>query len=104
MLIYGYIRLCSLLLFSHINFSFLEAQFMTKKERFARILDYFAKKMPRAETELSYRTPYELLVAVILSAQCTDKRVNMTTPEFFKVFPSPQALAAATPEQVYPLI
>jgi endonuclease-3 len=77
---------------------------MTKKERFARILDYFSKKMPRAETELSYRTPYELLVAVILSAQCTDKRVNMTTPEFFKVFPTPQKLAAATSEQVYPLI
>jgi endonuclease-3 len=77
---------------------------MTKKERFERILDYFTKKMPRAETELSYRTPYELLVAVILSAQCTDKRVNMTTPEFFKIFPTPQQLAAATPEEVYPLI
>ncbi len=60
--------------------------------------------MPRAETELSYRTPYELIVAVILSAQCTDKRVNMTTPEFFKSFPTPEALAAATPEKVYPLI
>jgi endonuclease-3 len=77
---------------------------MTKKERLERILDYFTKKMPRAETELSYRTPYELLVAVILSAQCTDKRVNMTTPEFFKIFPTPQALAAATPEEVYLLI
>jgi endonuclease III len=77
---------------------------MTKKERFAKILDYFTRKMPRAETELSYRSPYELLVAVILSAQCTDKRVNMTTPEFFKVFPSPQKLAGATPEEVYPLI
>jgi len=77
---------------------------MTKKERFEKILEYFTKKMPRAETELSYRTPYELLVAVILSAQCTDKRVNMTTPEFFKSFPVPQSLAAATPEQVYPLI
>lgn len=77
---------------------------MTKKERFAKILNYFTKKMPRAETELSYRTPYELLVAVILSAQCTDKRVNMTTPEFFKSFPTPQTLAAATPEKVYPLI
>lgn len=77
---------------------------MTKKERFAKILDYFSRKMPHAETELSYRTPYELIVAVILSAQCTDKRVNMTTPEFFKSFPTPQSLAAATPEQVYPLI
>jgi len=77
---------------------------MTKRERFEKILEYFTKKMPRAETELSYRTPYELLVAVILSAQCTDKRVNMTTPEFFKSFPVPQSLAAATPEQVYPLI
>lgn len=77
---------------------------MTKKERFTKILDYFSKKMPRAETELSYRSPYELIVAVILSAQCTDKRVNMTTPEFFKSFPTPEALAAATPEKVYPLI
>jgi len=77
---------------------------MTKKERFAKILDYFTKKMPQAETELSYRSPYELLVAVILSAQCTDKRVNMTTPEFFKSFPTPETLAAATPEKVYPLI
>src|SRR5258705_3496641 len=77
---------------------------MTKKERFARVLHYFTRIMPRVETESSYRTPYELLVAVILSAQCTDKRVNMTTPEFFKVFPTPQKLAAAAPEQVYPLI
>lgn len=77
---------------------------MTKKERFDKILSYFSKKMPRAETELSYRSPYELIVAVILSAQCTDKRVNMTTPEFFKSFPTPQALAAATPEKVFPLI
>ena len=77
---------------------------MTKKERFEKILGYFSKKMPRAETELSYRTPYELIVAVILSAQCTDKRVNVTTPEFFKSFPTPELLAASTPEQVYPLI
>jgi endonuclease-3 len=77
---------------------------MTKKERFSSILEYFAKKMPLAETELSYRSPYELIVAVILSAQCTDKRVNMTTPEFFKSFPTPETLAASTPEKVFPLI
>lgn len=60
--------------------------------------------MPHAETELSYRTPYELLVAVILSAQCTDKRVNMTTPELFKSFPTPEILADSTPEKVFPYI
>jgi len=56
---------------------------MTKKERYNFVIEYFKKNMPVAETELDYRTPYELLVAVILSAQCTDKRVNIITPEFF---------------------
>ena len=77
---------------------------MTKKERYKNILDYFSRRMPRAETELSYRTPYELLVSVILSAQCTDKRVNMTTPEFFKSFPTAEILAASSAEKIFPYI
>ncbi|HLG34160.1 MAG TPA: endonuclease III [Bacteroidia bacterium] len=77
---------------------------MTKEERYKKILNYFSRKMPHAETELSYRTPYELLVAVMLSAQCTDKRVNMTTPEFFKSFPAAEILAASSPEKVFPFI
>ena len=77
---------------------------MTKEERYRKILAYFSRKMPKAETELLYRTPYELLVSVILSAQCTDKRVNMTTPEFFKSFPTPEVLAGSSVEKVYPLI
>ena len=60
--------------------------------------------MPVAESELRYRNPYELLVAVILSAQCTDKRVNMTTPALFERFPTPQDMAAASPEDIYPYI
>lgn len=77
---------------------------MTKKERYDFILDWFQKNMPDAETELSYTDPYELLVAVILSAQCTDKRVNMVTPELFKKFPGPESLARAEFEDVEPLI
>ena len=77
---------------------------MSRKERYKKILDYLSRKLPHAETELSYRSPYELLVAVMLSAQCTDKRVNMTTPEFFRYFPTPEILAASTPEKVFPLI
>ena len=67
---------------------------MTLKERYAGVIAWFEEHMPVAESELAYGSPYELLVAVILSAQCTDKRVNMT----------PQAMAAATPEQIYPYI
>lgn len=74
---------------------------MTKKERFEKILDYFSKAMPQAETELHYSNPYELLVAVILSAQCTDKRVNMVTPALFKAFPGPEVLMEASPEEVF---
>lgn len=77
---------------------------MTKKERFEKVLHYFQTERPVAETELEYASPYELLVAVILSAQCTDKRVNLTTPAFFAEYPVPEALAASTPEQVYPFI
>jgi endonuclease-3 len=77
---------------------------MTKKERYAFVIDWFQKNMPNAETELHYRSPYELLVAVILSAQCTDKRVNIVTPPLFKKFPSAESLAKAEFEDVEPLI
>jgi endonuclease-3 len=77
---------------------------MLKKERYNGVLNWFEKNVPVAETELHYETPYQLLVAVILSAQCTDKRVNMTTPSFFKQYPTPKKLAEATPEQVFPYI
>ena len=70
---------------------------MTLKERYAGVIAWFEEHMPVAESELAYGSPYELLVAVILSAQCTDKRVNMTTPALFEAFPTPQAMAAATP-------
>lgn len=74
---------------------------MQKKERFEKILAWFEKNMPVAETELHYTNPYELLVAVILSAQCTDKRVNMVTPALFKTYPAPEILANATPDEVF---
>lgn len=77
---------------------------MKKKERFAFVLDYFATHHPVAETELHYGDPYQLIVAVILSAQCTDKRVNAITPPFFLRFPDAPSLAAASPEEVYELI
>lgn len=77
---------------------------MTKKERFQKVIDYFSEHMPVAETELNYTNPYELLVAVILSAQCTDKRVNMVTPHLFKRFPEPDSLAVASFEEVFSLI
>lgn len=77
---------------------------MTKKERYQHILDYFQKNIPDAETELLYDNPYQLLVAVILSAQCTDKRVNLTTPAIFEQYPVPQKMAKATFEELFPLI
>ena len=77
---------------------------MTKPELFKFVIDYFEKARPIAESELVYRNAYELLVAVILSAQCTDKRVNMTTPALLKQYPTPQAMALATPEEVFPFI
>ena len=77
---------------------------MKKSERFQRVIEYFLKHKPQAETELVYKTPYELVVAVILSAQCTDKRVNMITPEFLKKFPSPWELAEAGHTEVYEII
>ncbi len=77
---------------------------MTKKERFRKVIEYFKEHRPIAETELDYRTPYELLVAVILSAQCTDKRVNIITPEFFKSFPTENELAEAEIDHIFELI
>ncbi len=77
---------------------------MTRKERFRKVLDYFQKQQPVAETELRYRSPYELIVAVILSAQCTDKRVNMITPALLDRFPTLQDMAKADPRDVYALI
>jgi endonuclease III len=77
---------------------------MTRKERFEQFIAYFSVHQPDAETELYYENPYQLLVAVILSAQCTDKRVNMTTPAFFKEFPTPEKLAKADFDDVFPLI
>jgi endonuclease-3 len=78
--------------------------FMTRKERFQFVIDYFQQNMPIAETELEYTDPYELLVAVILSAQCTDKRVNMTTPAIFKKYPTVRDLAKATFDKLFPYI
>ena len=77
---------------------------MTKKERYNLFIDFFVKNAPNAETELHYNNPYELLVAVILSAQCTDKRVNIVTKELFKIFPSPDLLANAHFDEVFTLI
>lgn len=77
---------------------------MSRKERFEKVLNYFASHNPDAKTELKYYDPYELIVSVILSAQCTDARVNMTTPALFKKYPDAKALSKATPEEVFPFI
>jgi len=77
---------------------------MTREERYKFVIDWFSKNNPNAETELHYKDPYQLLVAVILSAQCTDKRVNIVTPPLFKIFPGPESLAKAAFEDVEPLI
>ena len=77
---------------------------MRRKELYKAVIDYFRQAMPVAETELHYSDPFSLLVAVILSAQCTDKRVNLVTPALLAAFPTPEAMAAATPEQVFPFI
>lgn len=74
---------------------------MTTKERFKRCIEYFSKTMPVAESELDYSNPFELLVAVVLSAQCTDKRVNLTTPALFSAYPTAEAMAEATEEDIY---
>lgn len=77
---------------------------MTKKERFEAVLGFFRKNNPNAETELHYETPYQLLVAVLLSAQCTDKRINMVTPNLFAKFPTPEHLAVSHFDEVFPVI
>lgn len=74
---------------------------MTKKERYTRVIEYFEATRPDAAPELQYNNPFELLVAVILSAQCTDKRVNQVTPALFSRFPTAQCLAAAEVSEVY---
>ncbi len=77
---------------------------MTQEERYAGIIEWFEANMPTAQSELHYRNPYELLVAVILSAQCTDKRINLVTPALFERFPTPEAMAAASESDIYPYI
>ena len=77
---------------------------MTRKELFDFVIQYFEKHRPVAETELVYENHFQLLVSVILSAQCTDKRVNMTTPALFKKYPTPQKLSKATFDEVFPFI
>ena len=74
---------------------------MTKKERYKHFVEYFSKHQPDAVTELHYGSPYQLLMAVILSAQCTDKRINQVTPALFGRFPTPQVLAASTSDEVF---
>ncbi len=73
---------------------------MKKKERYEGTLNYFRKAMPAADTELEFGSVFQLLVAVMLSAQCTDKRVNQVTPELFRHYPTPQAMSVATPEEL----
>ena len=73
---------------------------MTIKERYEAIIGFFKQQNPAPSTELNFTNPFETLVAVILSAQCTDKRVNLVTPALFKAYPTPQAMAAATPDDL----
>src|SRR5215213_3700225 len=77
---------------------------MTKKERYRFFIEYFSEHAPNAETELIYDNPYQLLVSVILSAQCTDKRVNLTTPSIFERYPDAEALSKASFDELFPLI
>ena len=74
---------------------------MKKEERYSRMIAWFEQSMPVAETELHYETPFQLLVAVILSAQCTDKRVNMVTPALFAAYPDAESMALATDDEVF---
>lgn len=77
---------------------------MTRKERYQAFVDYFSENQPEAETELHYESPFQLLVAVALSAQCTDVRINKVTPQLFQDFPTPAHLAATTFEELFPYI
>lgn len=77
---------------------------MTQKERYSRMIAYFEEARPEAQPELHFENAYQLLVAVILSAQCTDRRVNMATPALFQAYPSPEAMAQASPEEIFQYI
>lgn len=77
---------------------------MRKSELYKRVIDYFEKSMPVAETELHFDSPFQLLVAVVLSAQCTDRRVNMVTPALFEAYPTPEAMAQASEEEIFQYI
>ncbi|HHT34579.1 MAG: endonuclease III, partial [Proteiniphilum sp.] len=77
---------------------------MTKKERYNNVIGWFESNAASAETELHYQNPYQLLVAVILSAQCTDKRVNMITPPLFEAFPTPEVMAASSSDEIFTYI
>lgn len=77
---------------------------MTQKQRYTFVIDWFEQHVPEAETELLYDNPYQLLVAVILSAQCTDKRVNLTTPAIFERYPDPDSLSRASFDELFPFI
>lgn len=77
---------------------------MTQKQRYTFVIDWFEQHVPEAETELLYDNPYQLLVAVILSAQCTDKRVNLTTPAIFERYPDPETLSRASFDELFPFI
>ena len=77
---------------------------MTSKQRYQGVIEYFKENMPSPTTELHYRNPYELLVAVILSAQCTDKRINMVTPALFEAYPTPFDMAKASDEDIFHFI
>lgn len=77
---------------------------MKKEERYKRVIEWFSVNMPIAETELHYESPFQLLISVILSAQCTDKRVNMVTPALFRAFPTPEVLAASSQDEVFEYI
>ena len=77
---------------------------MTRTQRYQYVIDYFEKNTPEAETELIYDNPYELLVSVILSAQCTDKRLNLTTPAIFEKYPDVRSLSKTDFEELFPYI
>ena len=77
---------------------------MTRKERYKEFIAYFQENQPQAETELHYNNPFELLVAVVLSAQCTDKRINMITPKLFADFPTAEHMATASFDELFPYI
>jgi len=94
----------SVSIFNFTQLNEIHAYKMTRKERYKFVIDYFEHHAPNAETELIYDSPYELLVAVILSAQCTDKRVNMTTPAIFEKYPDIESLSHTTFDELFPFI